>query len=173
MPEKGKVSILACTGMTWRLLIYLALAKTILSVSPVIKAADRTLSASVPPSVAFVVLCSGQYYPLIGSLIQRYQKAFEEFTQVKVIVALSCPRATYAETCDQIAAPWFTALGATVEIAVITTDLLAQNFPALAPFPRVELSPTSSKPFEWAHHEPTLLSCELKLHSCDPMPRDY
>lgn len=127
--------------------------------SPVDDPSPRTLPSSSSSTdgnrVAFVVLAVGPWYPLIGSLIERYSKAFASFPSVDVMVALSCPNLTYtARQCEEMTAKWQASTLA-ASVTLITTDQIGINFPQLAPI-LPEMG--GVKPFEWAHHEPTILS---------------
>jgi len=109
----------------------------------------------IPKKVAFAVLASGTSYPLVVSLVERYQKAMAPFKNVDVMVVLSCSNFSHTPAeCQTILSNW-TSVITTVPVHLITTDTIGQNFPQLAP---IEPEKAQNKPFEWAHHEPTLLS---------------
>ena len=112
-----------------------------------------------PPRTAFVVLASDELTPLYVSLIERYEKALAPFKTVDFIVCLSASNYTHTPAQAQALHSSWTSTLPTADIRLVTTDDIGAAFPALTPIVPLE---DQRRPFEWAHHEPTLLSSELK-----------
>jgi len=108
-----------------------------------------------PARTAWVLLASGQSNPLYVSLAKRYKAALASFKQVDFIICLSASNYTYSHTQAELLYNNWTSSLPGIDIRLVTTDDIGDHFPSLAPIlPLV----AQKRPFEWAHHEPTLLS---------------
>ena len=133
---------------------------------------------------AWIVLATGPTTPFYESLIRRYHSVFTSFPAIDFMVCLSGSNFTYTRAeAQQLLTNWTSALPG-VTIHLVTTDTIVDTFPALSPLPSYEATYGAQETsreytmrvgsaeyesqkrhelihsFEWAHHEPTLLSSE-------------
>lgn len=116
-----------------------------------------------PARTAWTVLMSDPPCPLYISLLRRYKEALAPFPNVDLIICLSL--SNYSYTHDKARAMYdsWRRLLPGLDFRLVTTADIGNNFPALAPILPYNVSTPYDaihRPFEWAHHEPTLLSGE-------------
>ena len=102
------------------------------------------------------MLASDTAVRLYVSLVERYRAALAPFAaRMDLIVCLSASNYTHTGAqARALLANWTASLPG-VNIQLVTTDDIGTNFPALAPISHFT---AQARPFEWGHHEPTLLS---------------